>query len=54
MMKNINISILISALLFISCKNGDTSQFQVKFSYKNGDQWITSPEYRQIGQLGIP
>jgi peroxiredoxin len=41
MMKNILIPILISTILFISCKGGDKSQFQVKFSYKNGDKLIT-------------
>jgi len=41
MMKNIFISILISSILFISCKRGDKSQFQVKFSFKNGDKMIT-------------
>ena len=39
-MKKIFILCLISSLLFFACKNTDSSQFQVKLSYKNSDKLI--------------
>jgi peroxiredoxin len=40
-MKKIFLLILISACLFVSCKNADSSRFQVKLSYKNSDKMIS-------------
>jgi peroxiredoxin len=40
-MKKIILPILISACLFVSCKNGDKNRFQVKLTYKNSDKLIT-------------
>jgi len=42
-MKKIILLILISACFFVSCKNSDSSRFQVKLSYKNGDK-LVSPQ----------
>jgi peroxiredoxin len=39
-MKKIIFLILISACFFVSCKNVDSSKFQVKLSYKNSDKLI--------------
>ncbi|HXB29349.1 MAG TPA: hypothetical protein VNW49_05995, partial [Puia sp.] len=40
-MKKIILLILISACLFVSCKHGDSSRFQVKLSYKNSDKMMS-------------
>ncbi len=38
-MKKIIIPLLLSAILFLCCKNGNTGGFEVKLAYTNADQW---------------
>ncbi len=48
-MKKIFILFLISTFSFVACKNADSSQFQVKLSYKNSDKLVNHTECRKIG-----
>ena len=41
-MKKLMVPVLFSALLFISCKNGNTSGFEIKLAYSNADRWINT------------
>jgi peroxiredoxin len=41
-MKKLMAPILFSALLFISCKNGNSSGFEIKLAYSNADRWINT------------
>ena len=40
-MKKSIVPILISACLFISCKNNDKGQFRVMLTYKNAEKLVT-------------
>src|SRR5664279_5382291 len=40
-MKKLIIPILIAVFIFVSCKNGNSSSFQVKLAYKNADKLVT-------------
>lgn len=39
-MKKIFLSVLVGSLFFVSCKNEDKAQFQIRFSYKNSDKLV--------------
>ncbi len=41
-MKKRLVPVLLLALIFVSCKSGDKSRFQVKLSYTNGDKLINA------------
>ncbi len=41
-MKKIIVPILFFAILFVCCKNGNTSGFDVKLAYTHADQWTTT------------
>lgn len=41
-MKKLMLPTLLSAILFLSCKNGNKSGFEVKLAYTNADKWTTT------------
>ncbi|HEY4966792.1 MAG TPA: TlpA disulfide reductase family protein [Puia sp.] len=41
-MKKINVTVLFSILLFVSCKSGNTNGFEIKLAYSNADHWTNT------------